>query len=126
MIPVFISLQVSVARVRANYDQLPLSSLTDDAPQGEIVNERYNLPKEDMTENKEEETLDFDIRERSCFASRKTIICSGSKFVTAECRKNSHLSCHSSILTYGSKKCKEVVSVIPKCGRAYITGCECA
>ena len=124
----FISLQVSVARVQPNYDHLYSSN--DDAPRGEIVNERYNLPEEDMAENEEEETLDFDIRERSCVLSRKTmpVNCSGSKYriVTVECRPNSLLSCHSSIPIFGRKKCKEVVSFIPRCGRAFTTGCECA
>ncbi|KAL9955492.1 hypothetical protein ACROYT_G036824 [Oculina patagonica] len=53
IIPLILSLQVSVARYRANYDQLPLSSLTDDAPRNEDAGQRYFFPEGDMAANED-------------------------------------------------------------------------
>lgn len=119
IIPLFLSLQVSVARYRANYDQLPLSSLTDDAPRGDNVGGHYHLPEGDTAANEDwVETVDIDTRERSCVESSHVIFCSGAKYRIFTCRKSSLISCHSSIPYSGFKKCKPVYTFFRKCGNS--------
>ena len=126
MIPVFLSLHVSVVRSRANYDRLPLYGLTDDVPRDETVGEHYYVPEEDMAENEEEEILDFNIRERSCFESSKIISCSGRKFRIVSCRKTSQTACHNSILGWGFQKCETKYEYVTECRKPLATGCVCA
>ncbi|KAL9955491.1 hypothetical protein ACROYT_G036823 [Oculina patagonica] len=127
VIPVFLSLHLSVARYRENYDQLPLSSLTDDVPRVKDVGKHYYLPEGDTAENEDSaETVDIDTRERSCIESSTIITCSGSKYTIVKCRESSLTSCHSSILYWGFKKCKPVYRLFPQCGEPHATDCVCA
>lgn len=126
MIPVFLSIHVSVARSRANFDRLPLYGLTDDVLRGENVGEHYYLPEEDMAENEKKEILDFNTRERSCVESAKLITCAGVKFRIVNCRAVSLTACHNSIPYSGFQKCKTKYEFIPVCGKAYPTECACA
>lgn len=127
MTPLFLSLHLSVARVRTNYDQLPLTSLTDDAPRGVHVDERYYLPEEDTANEGTESSVDFDKRENPCIAEVKVEICNGSKHRTVKCRSSSLTSCHNSIPKYGNRKCEVTQKTyFPKCGRAFNTNCGCA
>ncbi|KAL9955494.1 hypothetical protein ACROYT_G036827 [Oculina patagonica] len=111
IIPLFLTLHLSVARYRANYDQLPLSSLPDDVP-------RNNLPEGDMAANDEAE---------SACEDRIKIPCSGSFFTVVKCRDYSLTSCHVSIPKYGYRRCKPLEIVyITQCEGAYPTKCGCA
>ena len=113
MIPVFLSLQVSIARFtfKANYHQLPLPSLTDDAPRDELVNER-NIANDEA--------------EGSC-EERINVQCSGSVFTVVRCRESSLTACHASIPNYGYQKCKPLqYEFITQCGNSYPTKCVCA
>ncbi|KAL9955493.1 hypothetical protein ACROYT_G036825 [Oculina patagonica] len=128
MIPVFLSLHLSVARYRDNDDQLPLSSLTDDVPRGEDVGKHHYLPEGNMAENEDSaETVNIDTRERSCIENSTIITCSGSKYTIVKCRESSLTSCHLSILKSGYKKCKTTAyTFFTKCGATYPTDCGCA
>ena len=115
MIPVFLSLHVSVTSFRGNYAQLPLSSLTEDAPRDGPVNQRYQVC-DLANENKEP----------SC-EKRIKINCSGSAFTVVQCRESSLTACHKSIRRYGIKKCKPLqFEYITKCGESFPTKCGCA
>ena len=117
MIPVFLSLHVSVARYK-NHEQLPLSSLTDDAQRDELVNELSYLPDGDTAN---------DGGEPSCVESWTFEPCPGSSIPIPTCRDNSRTSCHSSIPQYGSKKCKPAgFQYIAECGDSFPTKCVSA
>ena len=117
MIPVFLSLHISVARYK-NHEQVPLSSLTDDSPRDELVNELSYLPEGDMAND--------DVREPSC-ESWTIKQCSGSSIPILTCKDTSLTSCHSSIPKYGSKKCKPADYLfITQCGDSFPTKCVCA
>ncbi|KAL9955490.1 hypothetical protein ACROYT_G036822 [Oculina patagonica] len=126
IIPLILSLQVSVARYRANYDQLPLPSLTDDAPRNEDTGQGYLFPEGDMAANENSaETVDIDTRERSCVESSHIIFCAGEKYRVVTCRDSSLTSCHPSIPYWGFKKCKPLEFTV-LCGYSYPTECICA
>ena len=128
MTPLFLSLHLSVARVRTNYDQLPLTSLTVDAPRGVHVDEQYYLPEEDTANEEAESSVDFHKRGNPCIAKVKIEMCGGSKHKIVECRSSSLVSCYNSIPKYGFRKCEVTQhTFFPRCGRVlFPTNCGCA
>lgn len=135
MISLLLSLHLSTARYRTNYDELPLSSLTDEAPRDELVNdERYNLPEEDTANDETETRGDIDISELAkrdphpCTESVTVIQCGNSLVSIHHCYVSSTTHCHSAIAAYGYRKCATEYSYLSydQCEGTYATGCKCA
>lgn len=128
MTPLFFLSHLSVGRVWRSYDQQPLTSLTDNAPRGEHVYERFYLPEQDTTNGEAENSVDFDQRDHSCVKRRILEICGGSKYYSVKCHSSSLTSCHSAITAHGIRRCKVTqYTVFPECGNnPYPTDCGCA
>ena len=128
MTPLLLSLHLSVASARTSYDQLPLTSLTDDAPRGRNVDDRYSLPEKDTTNGEADRSVDLDKRDHSCVKTWIVKSCGDSKYRTVVCRSSSLTSCHSAIPDYGTRKCKVTqYTLFPKCGdEPQPTACGCA
>lgn len=125
MTPLLFSIHLSVT---TSYDQLPLTTLTDDAPRGVHVDERYYLPeKRDTTNGEAENSVDFYKRGNPCVKKWVLKICEGKKYRVAICRSSSLTACYSAIPVHGTRKCKVTESkVFPMCGFAqYATDCGC-
>jgi len=124
MSPLLFSLHLSVT---TSYDQLPLTTLSDDAPRGVHVDERYYLPEKDTTNGQAENSVDFYKRENPCVDKLVVKTCNGKQYVVAVCRISSLTACHSAIPVHGTRKCKVTqYTYIPGCGPdPYPTDCGC-
>ena len=124
MTPLLFSLHLSVT---TSYDQLPLTTLSDDAPRGVHMDERYFLPEKDVTNGEAENSVDFYRRGNPCVKKWVLQICEGKKYRVAVCRSSSLTACHSAIPVHGTRKCKVTQSkVFPLCGLTrYATDCGC-
>jgi len=128
MTPLLFSLHLSVARVTTSYYQLPLATLTDDAPRGVHADERYYLPEKDTMNGGAENSVDFYKRENPCVQKWVLKFCEGKTYRVAVCYSSSLTACHSAIPIHGTRKCKVTQYTfnthIPNCG-PYPTDCGC-